>query len=190
MRGRMLLVQSSRYLAVMTRTILTEVFNAWSMIVAFISVYDFIAFVSFVWPKWACIDLLISLHSDQRLSAHGFVIAESIATKFGSDQENIWSLRFGKFHLNPSNFIAWNQRWFKLDSKKVTLTVFRSAVDKGLIQKVNIFCMETGHVHAVNTLIKNRANWMRASCWFSRLKKIGHYFCRRMYIAKIWGLCH
>ena len=41
-------------------------------------------------------------------------------------------LGFGKFHLNPSNFIAWNQRWFKLDLKK------SYTHRKGLIQSVNI----------------------------------------------------
>ena len=96
---------------------------------------------------------------------------------------------YEKFHQNPSNFIAWNQRWFKLDLKKVTPTVFRPAVDKGLIQRVNIFCMENGHVCAFNTLTKNRENWMRVSCWFLRLKKIGHYFCRRVYTTTWARLC-
>ena len=34
-----------------------------------------------------------------------------------------------------------------------------------------MFCMENGHVCACNTLTKNRENWMRASCWFLRLRK-------------------
>ena len=44
--------------------------------------------------------------------------------------------------------------------------------------------MGNGHVHALNTPTKNRANWMRASYLFSRLKKNGHYFCRRVYVYK------
>ena len=40
LRGRSLLGQSSRYLAMMTRPVLTEPFKAWSMIVIFIPVYD------------------------------------------------------------------------------------------------------------------------------------------------------
>ena len=40
MRDRSLLVQSSRYLAMMTRPVLTKSFKAWSMIVIHIPVYD------------------------------------------------------------------------------------------------------------------------------------------------------
>ena len=70
------------------------------------------------------------------------------------------------------------QTWFK---KSYTHRL-STPEDKGLIQKVNIFGMGNGHVHAFNTPTKNRANWMRASYLFSRLKKIGHYFCRRVYV--------
>ena len=48
-----------------------------------------------------------------------------------------------------------------------------------------MFCMGNGHVHAFNTPTKNLANRMRASYLFSRLKIIGHYFCRRVYIHVI-----
>ena len=40
MRGRLLLGQSSRYLAMMTRPVLTKPFKAWSMLVILIPVYD------------------------------------------------------------------------------------------------------------------------------------------------------
>ena len=72
---------------------------------------------------------------------------------------------------------------FKLDLKKMTLTAFRTPVQNGLKQKVNIFCTENEHLHAFYAPTKNRINWIRASCWFLCLKKIGHYFWRRVYIV-------
>ena len=72
---------------------------------------------------------------------------------------------------------------FKLDLKKLTLTAFRTLVQNGLKQKVNIFCTENEHLHAFYAPTKNRTNWIRASCWFLCLKKIGHYFWRRVYIT-------
>ena len=94
-----------------------------------------------------------------------------------------------KFHRMKLTMI---QTWFflKLHSP------FSTPGDKGLIQRVNIFCMGNWHVHAFNTPTKNRVNWTRESYLFSRLKKIGHYFCRRVYIYmhtcfywyQSWGL--
>ena len=37
----------------------------------------------------------------------------------------------------------------KLDLKKNTLTAFRTPVQNGLMQKVNIFCTENEHLHAI-----------------------------------------
>ena len=72
---------------------------------------------------------------------------------------------------------------FKLDLKKMTLTTFKTTVQNGLMQKVKIFCTENKHLHAFYAPTKNRTNWMRASCHFLCLKKIGHYFWRRVYIV-------
>ena len=44
---------------------------------------NFIAIPSFVCPKLACIELLISLHNDRNLFADDFVTVRPIAMKFG-----------------------------------------------------------------------------------------------------------
>ena len=88
----------------------------------------------------------------------------------------VWNISFEsvKFHRMKLMMI---QTWFQ-NSYTHRLS---TPGDKGLIQRVNIFYMGNGHVHAFNTLTKNRANWMRASYLFLRLKKNGHYLCRRVY---------
>ena len=95
MRGRSLLGQSSRYLAMMTRPVLTKLFKAWSMIVILIPVYDILISLqsSSVCPRLACIELLISLHNDRHLSADGFVTVRQIAMKFKWDKENVSCLK-------------------------------------------------------------------------------------------------
>ena len=123
-RGRSLLGQSPRYLAMMTRLVLTKPFKIWSMIIKTHSRLwypNFIAIPPFVCLKSACIELLISLHNDQHLFADGFVTVRSIAMKFGWDKENVSRLKYRKYHLNPSNF---NRKWmmmFKLYLKKIRL---------------------------------------------------------------------
>ena len=37
---------------------------------------------------------------------------------------------------------------FKLDLKTMTFTAFRTPAQNGLMQKVNIFCLENEHLHA------------------------------------------
>ena len=125
---------------------------------------NFIAILSFVCPKLACIELLISLHNDRHLFADGFVTVRSIAMKFRWDKESVSSFKFWKFHLNPSHFNRKLTMMFKLDLKNMTFTAFRTPVQNGLMQKVNIFCTENEHVHAFYALTKNRTNWIRASC--------------------------
>ena len=121
MRGRSLLGQSSRYLAMMKRPILTKPLKAWSMIVILITVYDILisSQSSFVCPKMACIESLLSSHNDRHLFADGFVTVRPIAMKFGWDKENISCLKFGKFHLNPTNFNRKLTMMFKLYLKKL-----------------------------------------------------------------------
>ena len=145
--------------------------------------FNFIAISSFVCPKLACIELLISLHNDRRLFADGFVTVRPIAIKFGWDKGNVSCSKFRKFQLNPTNFNRKLTLIFKLDLRKVTPTAFRTPVQNGLMQKVNAFCTENEHLHAFYAPTKNRTNWMRASRWFLFLKKIGHYFWRRVYIT-------
>ena len=132
---------------------------------------NFIAILSFVCPKLACIELLISLHNDRHLFADGFVTVRPIAMKFGWDKESVSRLKFWKLHLNPSNFNRKLTMMLKLDLEKMTFTTFRTPVQNGLIQKFNIFCSENEHLHAVYAPTKNRTNWIRASCWFLCLKK-------------------
>ena len=124
---------------------------------------NFIAMLSFVYPKLACIELLISLHNDRQLFADGFVTVRPIAMKFGWDKESVSSVMFRKFHLNPSNFNRKLTMMFKLDLKNMTLTAFRTPVQNGLMHKVNIFCTENKHLHAFYAPTKNRTNWLRAS---------------------------
>ena len=134
--------------------------------------FTFITIPSFVYPKLACTELLISLHNGRHLFADGFVTVRPIAMKFEWDKENVSCLKFRKLHLNPTNFNRKLTMMFKLDLKKVTLTAI-TPVQKGLMQKVNIFCTENEHLHAFYAPTNNRTNWMRASCWFLFLKKIG-----------------
>ena len=143
MRGRSLIGQSSPFMAMMTRPVLTKLFKAWSMIVdthSCLWYFNFIAISSFVCPKLACIELLISLHNDRHLFADGFVTVRPIAMKFGWDKESVSCLKFRKFCLNPTSFNRKSPRVFKLDLKKVMLTAFRTPVQNGLMQKFNIFC--------------------------------------------------
>ena len=144
--------------------------------------FNFIAIPSFVCPKLACIEWLISLNNDRHLFADSFVTVRQIAMKFGWDKENVSCLKLRKLCFNPTNFKRKLTMMSKLDLKKITLTEFRTPVQNGLMQTVNIFCTENEHLHAFNAPTKNRTNRMRASCWFLFLKKIGHYFWRRVYI--------
>ena len=61
------------------------------MIVILIPVYDILisSQSSFVCPKLAYIELLISLHNDRHFFADGFVTVRPIAMKFGWYKENV-----------------------------------------------------------------------------------------------------
>ena len=76
------------------------------------------SFLSFLCSKLACIELLISLYNDRHLFSDGFVTEKPIAKKFGWDKESVSSVKFTKFHLNPSNFNMKLTMMFKLDLKK------------------------------------------------------------------------
>ena len=128
---------------------------------------NFITILSFVSPKLTCVELLISLHNDRHLFADGFVTVRPIARKFGWDKESVSSLKFRKFHLNPSNFNRKLKMMFKLDLKKMTLTAFRTPVQNGLMQQVNIFCTKNEQLHTFYAPTKNRTNWIRASIFVS-----------------------
>ena len=137
---------------------------------------NFVIIPLFVCPKLACIELLISFHNGRHLFADGFVTVGPIAMKYGWDWKNVSSLKFRKYHSNPSNFNRKLTKMFKLDLKKLTLTTIRPPVQNGLMQKVYIFCTANEHLHALYAPTKNCTNWMRVSCSFLCLKKIGHYF--------------
>ena len=53
---------------------------------------------------------------------------------------------------------------FKLDLKTNTLITFRTPVQNGLMQKVNIVCAQNKHLHAFYAPTENRTNRMRALC--------------------------
>ena len=144
---------------------------------------SFIAIPSFVCPKLACIEILISLHNNRHLFADGFVTVRPITMQFGWDKENVSSLKLRKFHLNPPNFNRKLTMMFKLDLKIIRLPHLEPrcrGYQNGLLQKVNLFCTENERLYACYAPTKNRTNWMRASCWFWCLEKIGHYFWRRV----------
>ena len=61
---------------------------------------NFITILSFVCPKLACIELLISLPNDRHLFADGFVTVRPIAMKFRWDKFSVSSLKFWQFHFN------------------------------------------------------------------------------------------
>ena len=117
-RGRSLLGQSSRYLTMMTRPVLTKLFRAWSVIVVRIPVYDIIMSSQ-------------SRHSpDPNRHAMNYWFAYTmtdtyllspIAMKFRRDWENLSNLKIRKFHLNPSNFTRELMMMFKLDLNKLRL---------------------------------------------------------------------
>ena len=137
-----------------------------------LSYFNFIAIPSFICPKLACIEFLISFHNYRHLFADGFVTISPIAMKFGWDkEENVSCLKFRKFRLNPTKFNRKFTIMFKLDLKKITLTAFTTPVQNWLMQKVNIFCTENEHLHAFYAPTKNRTNWMRLSCWFLFLNR-------------------
>ena len=115
---------------------------------------NFIAILSFVCPKLTCVKLLISLHNDRHLFADGFVTVTPIAMTFGWDKESVSSFKFWKFHLNPSNFNRKLMMMFKLDLKNIAFTAFRTLVQNGLMQKVNIFCTENEHFHTFDAPTK------------------------------------
>ena len=127
---------------------------------------NFIAILSFVCPKLACTELLISLHNVRHLLADGSVTVRPIAMKFGWDKESVSSLKFWKFHFKPSNFNRKLTMMFKLDLKKMTFTTLRTPVQNRLMQEVNICCTEKEHWHAFYAPTKNRTDWIRASCYF------------------------
>ena len=159
MRGRSLLGQSSRYLA-MTRPVPAKPFKAWSMIVILIPVYDILILSQshhLSAPNWHALSYWLAY---TMTDTDGFVTVGPIAMKFGWDNENVSCLKFTKFHLNPTNFNRKLTMMFKLD----LLIAFRTPVQNGLMQKVNIFCRENEHLHAFYAPTKNRTNWMRASC--------------------------
>ena len=116
--------------------------------------FNFIAIPSFVCPKLACIEWLISLNNDRHLFADSFVTVRQIAMKFGWDKENVSCLKLRKFCLNPTNFKRKLTMMSKLDLKKITLTEFRTPVQNGLMQTVKIFCTENEHLHAFNAPTK------------------------------------
>ena len=174
MRGRSPFGQSSWYLAIMTRPVLTNLSK--DMIHEctthpFLWYLNFIAIPSFVRPKLTCIRSLISLNNDRHLFAGSFVTVGPIAMKFGWGFENVRSLRFRKFHLHPSNFTRKWKLMFKLDFKKITLTAFRHPVQNGSMHKVKIFWTGNDHQLAFYAPTKNRTDWMRASCYFFVWKK-------------------
>ena len=119
MRGRSLLGQSSRYLSMMTRPVLTKPFKASSMIVILIPVYDILISSQSCHssaPKWHALNYWLAYTMTD--TADGFVTVRPIAMKFGWDKESVSSLKFRKFHLNPLNFYGKLTMIFKLDLKK------------------------------------------------------------------------
>ena len=96
-RGRSLLGQSSRCLAIMTRPVLTKPFKAWSMSVILILVYDILIssqpYHSFV-PNWHALNYWLAYTLTDTYFSDGFVTVRPFATKFGWDKGNVPSMKF------------------------------------------------------------------------------------------------
>ena len=125
MRSRLLLGQSSRYLAKMTRPILTKHFKAWAIIFMLVPVCDILIPSQFrhsAAPNWHVLNYWLA-YTMTDLIADGFVTVGPITVKFGWDWENVSSLKFRKFHLNPSNFNGKLTMMLKLDLKKYTCCI-------------------------------------------------------------------
>ena len=141
---------------------------------------NFIVIPSFVCSKLICIELLISLHNDWHLFADGFVPLRPIAMKFGWDKENVSSLKFRKFHLNPSNFTRKLTTMFKLDFKKYAYP--KHTLDKERVTgKSQYFAQEMTtcmlFMHQPKIVQIGWGHHFNFSVW----KKIGHYFWRIVY---------
>ena len=168
MRGRSLLGQSSRYLAMMTRLVLSshQPFKAWSMIIMPIPVHDILissqsphssAPNSHALNYWLAYTmnstylLMVLQQWCQSLLSSG----EIKKTYPGWSLETFtWILRISLSEINNDV-----QTWLKN-----RLTAFRLPVQNRLIKKVNIFCAGNDHLHAFYSTAKNRTNWMKASC--------------------------
>ena len=61
--GRSPLGQSSRYLAMMTRTVPTKLFKAWSMIVILIPVYDILKLKAAIWHYFCKLNWQTHIHT-------------------------------------------------------------------------------------------------------------------------------
>ena len=166
MQGRSLLGQSSRYLAMMTRPVLTKRFKAWSKIVILIPVYGILISLQsrhLSAPNWHALNYWLA-----------YTITDTyllmVLLEWGLSPWNLGEIKKTYHVWSLENFVWIPQVStelpiiFKLDLKKVTLTAFRTPVQDGLVQKVNIFCTQNEQLHAFYAPIKNRANWMRASC--------------------------
>ena len=142
--------------------------------------FNFIAIPSFVCPKLACIELLISLHYDRHLFADGFVTVRPIAMKLGWDKDNVPCLQFRKFHLKPTNFNRQLTMMFKLDLKEITLTTFRTPVQNGLMQRSLYFAQKMNiwmHFMHPPHIVQIGWGYHVEFCFW---KKIGRYFWWRV----------
>ena len=113
MRGRSPFGQSSWYLAMMTRPVLTKLFNAWSMIVILIPVHNILISSQsrhLSTPNWHALNYWLAYTMTRHLFADGFVSVRPIAMKFGWDKENVSCLKFRNYSLNPTNSTG-NYRW-------------------------------------------------------------------------------
>ena len=117
---------------------------------------NFIAILSFVYPKLACIELLISLYIDRQLFADGFVTVKPIAMKIGCDKDSVSSLKVYKISLKSVKFQQEINDDVQIDLKKKWRLPHLEPVQNGLMQ--NVFCTENEYLHAFFAPTKNRTN--------------------------------
>ena len=137
--------------------------------------------MSFVYPKLPCIELLISLHNDRNLFADGFVTVRPIAMKVRWDKENVSSLKFRKFHLNPPNFNRKLTMLFKLDFKKWCLPHLEPRCKSQYIlhRKWTLVCFLCNHQKSY------KLDQGIMLIFVSQIE--GHYFWRRVHVVRmIW----
>ena len=105
MRGRSLLGQSSQYLAMTTRPVLTKPFKAWSMLVILIPVYDILISSQsrqLSAPNRHALNYWLAYTMTDTYLLMFFLTVRPIAIKFGWDKEDLSCVQFRKFHWKKS----------------------------------------------------------------------------------------
>ena len=137
---------------------------------------NFIAIPSFVCPRLACIELLISLYNDRYLFADGFVTVRPIAIKFGWDKENVSYWKFRKFNLDPTNF----------NRKSTMMSAPAQRCNMLYYTFYNFWRHVTNIVVQLVTSVDILFVWLKIKCMWN-VRFVYELLLRRMYKGRIWN---